>query len=345
MKRITRISRLRSCGVFRNFTWPSDLFEFGRYNLIFGWNWTGKTTLSRLFRNLELGRPPTMGDAVLRIDGSDVRGENFPQSTLHVRVFNRDFIHENVFPVGVGDMPPILVLGVENVEKQKEVERLKEHGATARSDLESARTAKQTGLGDFDRFCIDRARVIKDTLRSSGQNPYNNYNKSNFQGNAEKMTEAGDSTTHRLTEAERERLLAQHKATPKPKVAELAYALPDFNAITDCLAEVLTTTVVSAAIEALKGDPTRADWTREGLALHRDRNAERCLFCEQALPKDRLAALETHFSAQYELFIQRLYQEIKELEPRLRRRHNSDCRPKQTFTTTSVRSFSLRRPG
>ena len=68
---------------------------------------------------------------MLRIDGSDVRGENFPQSTLHVRVFNRDFIHENVFPVGGGDMPPILVLGAENVEKQKEVERRKEHGATA----------------------------------------------------------------------------------------------------------------------------------------------------------------------------------------------------------------------
>ena len=314
MKRITRISRLRRCGVFRNFTWPSDLSEFGRYNLIFGWNWTGKTTLSRLFRDLELGRPPTMGDAVLRIDGSDVRGENFPQSTLHVRVFNRDFIHENVFPVGGGDMPPILVLGAENVEKQKEVERLKEHGATARSNLKSARTAKQTGLEDFDRFCIDRARVIKDTLRSSGQNSYNNYNKSSFQGDAEKMTEAGDSTTHRPTNAERERLLDRHKATPKPKVPELAYALPDFNAIMGGLSELLATTVVSAAIEALKSDPTLADWTQQGLALHRDRNAERCLFCEQPLPKDRLAVLETHFSAQYELFIQRLYQEINELE-------------------------------
>ena len=314
MKRITRISRLRSCGVFRNFTWPSDLWEFGRYNLIYGWNGTGKTTLSRLFRDLELGRPPTMGEALLRIDGNDIRGKNFPDSTLQVRVFNRDFIHENVFPVEGSDMQPILVLGAEHVEKQKEVERLKKRGATARSNLESARSAETTALGDFDRFCIDRAWVIKDTLRTSGHNPYNNYNKSSFKGDAEKMAKAGTSTTHRLTDAEREGLLAQHKATPKPKVAELAYALPDFNAITDCLLELLTTTVVSAAIEALKGDPTLADWTRQGLALHRDRNAERCLFCEQPLPKDRLGALEAHFSAQYEQIIQGIDQEINELK-------------------------------
>ena len=203
MKHITRISRLRSCGVFRNFTWPSDLSEFGRCNLIYGWNGTGKTTLSRLFRNLERRQPPTMGDAVLRIDGSDVRGENFPQSTLQVRVFNRDFIHENVFPVGGSDMPPILMLGAESVEKQKEVERLKEYGATARSNLESAHSAKQTALEDLDRFCIDRARVIKDTLRTSGQNPYNNYDKSNFRDDAKRMAEASDSITHRLTDAER----------------------------------------------------------------------------------------------------------------------------------------------
>ncbi len=318
MNRITRISHLRGCGVFRNFKWPSELPEFGRYNLIYGWNGTGKTTLSRLLRDLELRRSPTMGDAVLRdavlrIDGSDVKGEGFPESNLQVRVFNSDFINENVFPVG-GGMPPILVLGAENVEKQKEVERLKKKNAKAQSNLESARSAEQADLGNLDQFCIDRAKVIKDTLRSSGPNSYNNYDKTNFRNDAEKMISAGDSATHRLTDAEREGLLAQHKATPKPKVAEIAYVLPDFIAITDGLSKLLKATVVSAAIEALTGNPKLADWTRQGLALHQSQNAERCLFCEQPLLEDRLAALEAHFSAQYEQFIQRLDKEINELK-------------------------------
>lgn len=314
MTYLTRISRLRSCGIFRSFKWPSDLPELGRYNLIYGWNGTGKTTLSRLFRSLELRQPPTMGDVVLRIEGSDVPGDNFPRSNLQVRVFNRDFIHQNVFPVeGVGDIPPILVLGAENVEKQKQADGLKERRARGQSNFESARSASHRANQDFDQFCIDRAKVIKDTLRSSGQHPYNNYNKSSFRDDAKKMVEAGDSATHPLTDTEHEGLLSRHRATPKSKVGELTYALPDFNSITSRLSELLKLSVVSEVIEALKNDTDLAAWIQQGLTLHRDQNAERCQFCEQSLPRNRLAALEAHFNTQYDQFIQRIDQEINEL--------------------------------
>ena len=313
MIRIDRISRLRSCGIFRNFTWPSDLPGFGRYNVVYGWNGTGKTTLSRLFRDLEVARAPTMGEAVLRINGSDVPGDSFPQSTLQVRVFNRDFIRENVFPVGSDDMPHILVLGAENVEKQRQVERLKEHRATAQAKQESARLTEQVADEKLDTFRIDCAKLIKEALRTSGQNPYNYYNKSKFRDDAEEMAGAGDGTAHRLADAERERLLARHEGAAKPRVPELSYILPDFNAITDRLLEILTTTVVSAAIDALKGDPPLADWTRRGLRLHRDREAERCLFCDRPWATQHLDSLEAHFNVEYERLIHRIDQEINQL--------------------------------
>ena len=314
MSLIGRISRLRSYGVFRNFTWPSDLPEFGRYNLIYGWNGTGKTTLSRLLRDLQVGRTPTMGEAVLRIDGSDVPGESFPQSTLQLRVFNRDFIQENVFPVGGDDMPPILVLGAENVEKQREVERLRERRAKVQGKLKLARSAEQAANEEIDQFCINSAKHIKDTLRTSGQNPYNYYNKTSFRNDADELAGVSDNTTHRLADTERERLLARHEGASKPRVAELDYALPDFNAITDRLLELLTTTVVSAAIDALKGDPPLADWTRRGLRLHRDREAERCLFCDQPLAAHRLDALKAYFNTEYERLIQCIDQELNKLK-------------------------------
>ncbi len=310
MKRIERLRQLRGCGVFRDFAWPSDLSEFGRYNLIYGWNGTGKTTLSRLLRDLELNQPPRLGEAVLRINGSDVRGENFPHSILPVRVFNRDFIRENVFPVVDSDMPPILVLGAESVEKQKDVERLTEQRATAQGKLESARATAQAAETQFDNFCRDRAKFIKDTLRASGQSRYNNYDKSDFKADAMSMADAADDAPRRLADTEREKLLAQHHATPKPKVTEIAYALPNISAIMKSLSELLTTTVVSEAIEALKTDAPLAAWTREGLALHQGRNAALCQFCEQPLPRGRIARLENHFNDQYERFIQRIDKEI-----------------------------------
>ena len=314
MIRIDRISRLRSCGIFRNFTWPSDLPGFGRYNVIYGWNGTGKTTLSRLFRDLEVARVPTMGEAVLHINGNDVPGESFPQSTVQIRVFNRDFIDDNVFPVGGGDMPPILVLGADSVEKQRRIERLKQNRATVAAALASVQSAEQAAHDNTDRFCIDRAKLIKSALRTSGQNPYNNYNKANFLNDANEIAGASDSTTHRLTDADHDRLIARHNGTSKPRVPKLAYALPDFRAIMDRLLELLTTTVVSAALDLLKGDSTLADWTRQGLTLHRDRKAEQCLFCNQSLPEQRLDALKAHFNVEYERLIQRIDQQIQRLK-------------------------------
>ena len=313
MIRINRISRLRGCGIFRSFKWPSDLPEFGQYNLIYGWNGTGKTTLSRLLRDLELRRRPTMGDAVLRMSGNDVPGDSFPQSTLQIRVFNREFVGKNVFPVGGGDMPPILVLGAENVEKQRKVEHLKKDRAAAQAKLESARTAEQPADYDVNRFCIRNARSIKDTLRTSGHSPYNNYNKTNFRVQAGEMADASDSSTHLLTDTEHKTLLARHKGTQKPRVGEVSYALPDFTTIADRATSFLSTTVVAAAIDALRDNATLANWTRQGLLLHRDGTPERCLFCDQPLTALRLDALEAHFSAEYGRLIQHIDQEIEEL--------------------------------
>jgi len=73
---IKKIRRLKHPGVLRDFTWPSDLPAFGRFNLIYGWNGTGKTTLSRILRCLEKRTAPE-GEVTLELDGLDVRHDEF----------------------------------------------------------------------------------------------------------------------------------------------------------------------------------------------------------------------------------------------------------------------------
>jgi wobble nucleotide-excising tRNase len=311
---ITRISRLRDCGVFRDFTWPNDLATFGRYNLIYGWNWSGKTTLSRLFRALETRTAPTNGQITLSVNGCDVTGDDFAQATISVRVFNRDFMTESVFPVSGGDVPPIFVVGKESVEKQKEVVHLKTDLAQAQTKFASARSKKEEANKTLDKFCIDRARVIKDTLRSPGENPYNNYDKSDFRKRTEKMANDGDKETHSLSESDRDRLLSQNKATPKSRILEVPYRQPQLKELATSASELLSTTIVSKAIHSLKDDPELSAWVHKGLGLHQDRDADRCLFCELPLPKGRLTALETHFSTEYEQFLKMLDAQIGQLE-------------------------------
>jgi wobble nucleotide-excising tRNase len=92
--KITRIQRIKTYRVFRDFTWPSNgLPDFGRFNLIYGWNGAGKTTLSGLFRHLQEKESITDGDVQFLIDGNIVHGNALATSTLpQVRVFNRDTI-------------------------------------------------------------------------------------------------------------------------------------------------------------------------------------------------------------------------------------------------------------
>ena len=117
---IRRINALCNCAVFHEFTWPADLREFGRFNLVYGQNGSGKTTISRILRDLELRRSPAC-EVSLQIDDSAICGGDFLNVTVPVRVFNKEFVSDSVFPVDGGDVRPILVLGKESVEKEKKL--------------------------------------------------------------------------------------------------------------------------------------------------------------------------------------------------------------------------------
>lgn len=313
MTLVTKISRLRHPGVLRDFSWPAELPTFGRYNLIYGWNGSGKTTLSNLFRALELRRQPE-GEVTLATANTTIAGNDFAQATLPVRVFNRDFVAANVFPVGGGEVPPIFVLGEESAEKQARVELLNAEQTTAQRALDAARQEKAKAEKTLDKHCVDRATVIRETLRSSGNNPYNNYDKARYRQRVASMQSAGDKANHRLTADERERLVSQSKATPKAPVREVQLRLPDLQQLADTTRQLLQKSVVSSAIDALKTDPQLASWVRDGLGLHQQREAEQCLYCEQLLPDGRMTVLEAHFSTEYEQLLRKLDTQIDQIE-------------------------------
>ena len=297
---INRIGRLRNCRVFRDFTWPADLHDFARFNLIYGWNGSGKTTISRIFRDLELRRPPTIGDVRLSIGNQDIRGTDFPSASTPVRVFNRDFVNENVFPTGGGQVPPILILGKENIEKQKQFEDLEAKLTDVDGLLQTEQTERRNAAVSLDQHCVARGGVIRELLRSSGNNPYNNYDKGKYRSRAQQMLSDGDVGNHRLEDSKREGLITQHRASPKPTIEELTYREPDFDSLRSKTADGLSETVVSEIIQSLRGDAKTSGWVRQGLDLHKTQGSTECLFCDQALPEQRLSALERHFSTAYE---------------------------------------------
>ena len=317
---IERIKEFRKCKVFRDFSWPVGLRPFSKFNLIYGLNGTGKTTISRVLRNLELRCPPPEGSVTLVLDGEETTGADFPGSTLPIRVFNRDFITDSVFSVEGGDVPLILVLGTENVAKQKKVETLKQTSTTLQRNLETISSKRQRADREKDRYCIQRGSVIRTLLRGFENNPYNNYNKRHYNNMAADMLAEDDLSAYFLTENQRDELIAQHRSPPKERIPELSSPSLELDELRARTERLLAITVVSETVPALRDNVQLAEWVRDGLSLHRGHNADTCLFCTQPLPSDRLAILEGHFNAAY----QRLIGELEALHADIQLVINSD---------------------
>ena len=310
---IKKITRLTHPGVLSNFTWPHDLPAFARFNLIYGWNGSGKTTLSRFFRHMEQRSIPTEGEITISLEGLDLNGGDFGDAHVPVRVFNRDFVNESVFPVTGGDVPPILVVGKESVDKQMELDRLREGEAQKVEALQQAIVEDKRAERELDQHCIDRARVIKDTLRVSGSGLYNDYNKRTYRDSADQMAASANPYEHLLDEPTRSRLFQQHQQSIRLPVEQLQFKLPDMSLLYQRVRAIAAQTIASSVLRDTMDDSRLADWLYDGLNLHREQTTKTCLFCRQSLPTPRLASLEAHFSAEYDHLIGSIDQMMDQL--------------------------------
>ena len=120
------IEKIKGLGVYHSYSKPAGTQEFGIKNLIYGWNYSGKTTLSRLFAQLEtkVANPDLAGCEFTFATASDaITEKTFNHCNLSVRVFNSDFIRSNLHFDG-GSFNPILLLGKESQEAQRKIDKL-----------------------------------------------------------------------------------------------------------------------------------------------------------------------------------------------------------------------------
>ena len=107
---IRRVQKIKSFGLFEDFQWPASLLDFKQFNLIYGWNYSGKTTLSRVFRCFEqkMLHPDFAGaEAMLTAQDNNNHHLSAPQTAPMFRVFNSDFVHENLgFAAGSAEPIP-----------------------------------------------------------------------------------------------------------------------------------------------------------------------------------------------------------------------------------------------
>jgi len=296
--KITKFNRIRA-RTYYDFSWPSDLPEFADYNLIYGWNGTGKTTLADILRMVEkrqsVGQDGVNDFSIAygtkTLTPANIATDAAPPS---IRVFNRAFIDNNVF--AENGATPIFFIGEENIDKQKKLEKQRKALEKLKADADAKKKEKDQKEKELDNFCTGNATATRGWLSITNTQ---SYNKSHFKADCEGLISAGNTAQHAKTDDELTALKKTIASTVQSEIIPIALTLPDLIALTKEVKTLLQKTVVSQTIESLTKDTATSEWVKQGLQLHKDHKTENCKFCEQRIPADRLTALEGHFNDEF----------------------------------------------
>lgn len=312
--RILRLSKIKQQRIFRNFVWPDDLPSFAQYNVVYGWNGTGKTTLSSLFAHLQDKCAITDGEVEFELDnGNKLSGATLVTATAPpVRVFNRDFVTKTIDSIGQGNVAPIYFLGAESIEKQKQVEGLKKELEIARKTVTEADSDKRKADKALDEFCIEKGKFIREALLGSAQ--YANYDKRRFKDAVMKLQRQTLQPTA-LSNEQKQSLRKQKELQAKPSVSRITFTPPDLESLHSQTSELLKRSVVSQVIDALVNDVSVAAWVQQGLVLHKgEHETDTCRFCGNGFSTERRSELEGHFNDAFTAYQREIEETIRNID-------------------------------
>ena len=308
------IDKIRGLGVYQNYSKPPNTPEFGIKNLIYGWNYSGKTTLSRLFAQLEAKavHPDLAGcEFAFGTDNNAITEKNFGQYDISVRVFNSDFVRTNLHFEG-GSFNPILLLGKESEDAQRKIDKLIER--IKRSDAVRRKLNGKTE--DLKRRIAqskaEAAKLIRQRMRVD---PYT----AAHLGQDVLVVNIHDSqllTEKELTDAVE---LALTPDSKRPNTVDELHTSPAIDGLHNQAVTVLAATpCFSNTLKHLEENPAIEDWVQAGLCLHA--NTGTCEFCGNDLSPVQLEAFRGHFSkdlADHKEKVERLLERVKAAEFKL----------------------------
>lgn len=289
---IKKINRIKDFGVFHNFSWNADIPEFKTFNLLYGWNYSGKTTLSRAFRCLELSAlHPDYPSATF--DFEDTAGTHYDQQFLNpplIRVFNSDFCRKNL-QWDTESMEPIFMLGEDNAVLQQQLKEKKRIIEEEEAGLVSAINATTEKENAMDGKLTDQARAIGTAYA------WRNFRRNDLREYVEEA--AADVPTHTLTAAEFDKYKTQAQATEqKPVLTRIEFVIINVEAAQKEVEEILHRQISAKIIQELLDNKVLGNWVDAGRELHKERDI--CGFCGNGITIVRKEELNAHFSKDYD---------------------------------------------
>lgn len=298
---IKRINKIKKLGVFQDFKWDTSIIsDFKKHNIFYGWNYSGKTTISRIFRCFELSeKHADYPDAEFELEDDQSPSKKYNDKNIltlpQVRVFNTDYIFKNLKWYSQDDEgiePIFFSIGKENIEMQEQLEKLKSDQTTLNIDkikLSDKKTELETGL---ETAFTQKARDIKNTLSIPS------YDKDKFKPSVEAIKD--DFTNYLLDETNYNKHFSTYKSTEQRSDVILNdFPALGFSDLQNKTKEIVERKITAQKIiEELKNNENLNKWVNEGRVLHKGK--DKCSFCGNDLPSDLFQKLDQHFSTEYE---------------------------------------------
>lgn len=314
---IKKFLKINNLGVFKDFEWDKNVVSsqgkpvvLGDINIFFGRNYSGKTTISRIFRAFELkGGLEKYESGAFKLelsDGNTIDEKSIANVTIQVRVFNEDFVKDNLLFIANPEegVTPFAVLG-ENAQIESEIQELKIQLGSAEEGNESGLyLERMNAVKDYqeaekeineEKGNLERKLKFKALNKSTGIKYLSqffgdqNYNVAKLADELKKVNKA-----YRLSDEQISELKASLKEEVKqiPHISE--YFLPSFEDINQRIKAIVEQPIMaSGKIEELVRNAIANKWVEEGCKLHEGKKI--CLFCGGEITKNRWAELEHHY--------------------------------------------------
>lgn len=305
-----------SFGSFTDLTWKKSLKDTGntvqnfkRLNILYGRNYSGKTTLSRIFRALETGRIPLnyLGSTfTVHGDKGDVTQAGLACHGYDVRVYNRDFVSENLsFLVNQtnGEIKTFAIVGEKNKEIENAIAAIQlnlgsiESKAGLRYEMEAKKKEQERTKGNhknaFDALESKLRSHANEKIKQNRTYGPAVYNIESIKRDITAVKKAGFTPLTTEEQAAKVNLLKQEAL---PDITDTVSISLKIDSIEKAAEELLSRPIKpTQAIQELMNETTLQVWVKQGISLHKEKR-ETCAFCRQSLPHDIWQVLDSHFS-------------------------------------------------
>lgn len=288
-------------GSYENFKWNNELEEFKTINIFYGRNYSGKTTLSRIARSFELKKHnEDFLEGIFKIkleDGSFLTQNDVTNSDLDIRVYNSDFVKENLNYLydKKGNIKGFKSIGVEQknikeiIEKREEIlkkrnEKLKD----TQANREKISKTKQDNTKALNEKLTDKAKLVKSKPNLMKQG--SNYDKRNLENDLNKIKNNEDA--YILNDEEQNQLIKILEDKEKQNINfENTFNKDNFQNILKRSLEILKKEIIVK--ENLTSELRK--WLEEGLEFHKEHSSiQQCKFCNNPLTLERIAWIENN---------------------------------------------------